>query len=80
MKNTETEFGGNRKVAFILSWRGGEHSRLMPEELCPLFREESGGLCKARACSQESVVRNKGDRILISSSCIVSKTVIDWHW
>ena len=24
-------------------------------------------------------MRNKGDRILISSSCTVSKTVIDWH-
>ena len=35
MKNMETEFGGNRKVAFILSWRRGEHSRLTPEELCP---------------------------------------------
>ena len=36
---------------------------------------ESRGLFKARARSQESVMRNKGDRILISSSCIVSKTV-----
>ena len=35
MKNTETEFGGNRKVAFILSQRRGEHSSLMPQELCP---------------------------------------------
>ena len=33
--------------------------------------EESRGLYKARAHSQESVMRNKGDRILISSSCIV---------
>ena len=35
MKNTETESGGNRKVAFILSQRRGEHSSLMPQELCP---------------------------------------------
>ena len=34
-KNTETEFGGNRKVALILSQRRGKHSRLMPQELCP---------------------------------------------
>lgn len=33
MKNTE--FGGNRKVAFILSQQRGEHSKLMPQELCP---------------------------------------------
>ena len=33
MKNTETEVGGNRKVAFILSWRRGKYSRLMPQEL-----------------------------------------------
>ena len=30
----ETELGGNRKVAFILSQRRGEHCRLMHEELC----------------------------------------------
>ena len=29
------KFGGNRKVALILSWWRGEHSRLMPQELCP---------------------------------------------
>ena len=34
-KNTETEFGGNRKVALILSSRRGEHSRLLPQEQCP---------------------------------------------
>ena len=34
-KNTETEFGGNRKVALTLSRQRGEHSRLMPQELCP---------------------------------------------
>ena len=32
----ETEFGGNRKVALILSWWRGGHSRFMPQELCPL--------------------------------------------
>ena len=35
IKNTETEFGGNRKVALILSSRRGEHSRLLPQEQCP---------------------------------------------
>ena len=45
---------------------------------CPLH-EESRGLYKARAPSQESVLRNKGGRILISSTFIVSKTVIDFH-
>ena len=31
----EAEFGGNRKVALILSWQRGEHRRLMPQELFP---------------------------------------------
>ena len=30
------EFGGNRKVALILSQWGREHNRFMPQELCPL--------------------------------------------
>ena len=34
MKNVETEFGGNRKVALIFSWWRGEHSRLLPQNLC----------------------------------------------
>ena len=38
----ETEFGGNRKVALILSWQRGEHSRLMPQELCPSSRGSLG--------------------------------------
>ena len=39
-KNTETETGGNRKVAFILSrWRG-EHSAVKPQELCPHLHEK----------------------------------------
>ena len=71
----ETESGGNRKVALILSQQRAEHSRFMPQKLCPLL-EKSRGLYKMRACSQESVMRNKGVRILISSSCVVSKTVI----
>ena len=29
-----TEFGGNRKVAFILNWWRGHPSRLMSQELC----------------------------------------------
>ena len=44
---------------------------------CAPLHEESRGLYKARAQSQESEMRNKGDRILISSSCVVSKTVTD---
>ena len=36
MKNTETEFRGNRKVAFILSQWRGEQGRPVPWELCPL--------------------------------------------
>ena len=53
----------------------GGQSRLKPQELCPLL-EESGGLYKTRG-SQSSVMRNRGDRIWISPSWIVSKTVID---
>ena len=34
MKNTETEFERNRKVAFILSRQKGEHSSRMLQELC----------------------------------------------
>ena len=34
-KNMETEFGGNRKVALILSWQRPEDSSLMPQELYP---------------------------------------------
>ena len=40
--------------------------------------EESRGLYKMRAHRQEVVMRNKGVRILISSFCTISKTVIDW--
>ena len=40
--------------------------------------EESRGLYTARTHSQESVMRNKGDRISLSSSCIFSKTVTEW--
>ena len=32
-KYTETELGGNRKVAFILNWWREDPSRLMPQEL-----------------------------------------------
>ena len=78
MKNTE--FGGDRKLVFILSQWRGEHNRLMPQNLCPSPpHEKSRGLYKARTCSQELVMKNKGDRILVSSSWIVSKPVINWH-
>ena len=49
MKITEREFGGNRKVAFILSWLRGELSGLVSQELCPPPHEEY----TARAPSQE---------------------------
>jgi len=61
----ETEFGGNRKVALILSRQRAEHSSLMPQELRPRLHEVSRGLHK---------MRDRGDRILISSSCIVLST------
>ena len=32
-------FGGNRKVALILSLQRGEQSRLVPQELCPPSHE-----------------------------------------
>ena len=45
----------------------------------PPPHEASRGLYTARAPSQESVMRNKGDRSLTSSSCTVSNSVIYWH-
>ena len=74
-------------MALILNWqRGGGTqlayaSRTVSTPHRPLHppHEESRSLYKMRTCSQESVMRNKGDRILIFSSCIVSKTVINWH-
>ena len=74
MKNMETEFGGNRKVALILSWWRGARSKLMPQELGPHLHKESRDLCTMRAHSQELAMSNQGVRILISFSCIVSKT------
>lgn len=35
MKNTETGFGGNSKVALILTWQRRECSRLTSQELVP---------------------------------------------
>ena len=34
------EFGGDRKVALILNQWRGQHSRLMPQKLCPPSHEE----------------------------------------
>ena len=77
-KSKETETGGNRKVAFILSEGGrGEHSRVTPQDLCPHLHEKSRGFYKAGI--QESAMRTEADRILILSSCIVSKAVINWQ-
>ena len=38
----EEEFGGNRKVALILSWQRAEHRRLMPQELFPTSMSSLG--------------------------------------
>ena len=35
IRNTEAARGENRKVALILSWRSGEHSKFLPQKLCP---------------------------------------------
>ena len=51
----------------------GRHNSLMPQDLNFHLYEESKSLYKMRACSQESMMRTKGVRILYSSSCIVSK-------
>ena len=45
----------------------------MPQDLNFHLYEESKSLYKMRACSQESMMRTKGVRILYSSFCIVSK-------
>ena len=74
-------------MALILNWqRGGGTqlayaSRTVSTPHRPLHppHDESRSLYKMRTCSQESVMRNKGDRILIFFSCIVSKTVRAWH-
>ena len=42
IKNTEIEFGKNRKVALILSQQRGEQSRLMPQKLSPLSMRNLG--------------------------------------
>ena len=42
LKSMETEFGGNRMVAFILSWQRAEHSSLMPQELHPRCMRSPG--------------------------------------
>ena len=73
----ETEFGGNRKWLYFSVGKEGNTSGSSLKNCAPLH-EEFRGSCKMRAHSQESVMRNKGDRILISSSCIVSRTVINW--
>ena len=77
LKNTETGFEGNRKVALVLIQQRGERSRLLLVRLPS--NKKSRGLYKIKACSQELMMRNKGVRVLSSSSCIVSKTVIGWH-
>ena len=67
-------------MALILSWQRREHSRVHASRTVPPYpHKESRGLYKARARSQDSVMRNKGDKILISSPCILSKTVTVWH-
>ena len=53
-------------MALILSQWRGEHSRAHASRTV-------GSL------GAYKTMRNKGVRILISSSCIVSKTIIDWR-
>ena len=71
-RNTETEFGGNRKMALITCRKRGECSRLLSQQLCPLpwgiWEDQIDGAHRLRY-----VIRNKVARILHSSSCIVSK-------
>ena len=74
MKNTETEFAGNRKVAFSASGEGNTVG-LCCKNWAPPVRSLGA---YTRACTQVSVMRTKGGRILIFPSCIVSKTVIGW--
>ena len=47
MKNTETEFGRNRKVAFILSRQRVELGRLMPENSS--LHEQSAAAAAAKS-------------------------------
>ena len=55
------EFGGNRKVALILSWQGRSTVVSCIKNCAPHpHHEESRGLYKMRTHSQESVMRNKG--------------------
>ena len=44
----------------------------------PQGRKDSDATERLHFCRQESVVRNRGARNLVSSSCVVSKTVINW--
>ena len=53
-------------MAFVLNQWRGEHSRLKLQELCPASMRSPGAYMR-----QGSVMKNKGDRILISSSCVV---------
>ena len=48
----KVEFGGNRKVVLILSWRRGEQSRLHTAPAPPLH-EKSRCLYKMRGCCSE---------------------------
>ena len=67
----ETESGGNRKLASILSWQRREPSRFMPQDLClPPLR--SLGAHRRKGSQSGGSMINKGDRTLISSSCIYS--------
>ena len=42
IRDMEAEFGGNRKVALILSWQRGEQGRLMLQELFPASMSSLG--------------------------------------
>ena len=64
-------------------WKCGFSSQLAERGTQEPCRPTMSGGClyKVRAHSQdsqESAMRGKGNRILIPSPCIVSKTVVDW--
>ena len=76
-KNTEREFGGNRKVDVILSREANTvGSRL---KNCATTALAPVRILGAYIRQGFAVMRNKGGRISMSSFCTVSKIVINWH-
>ena len=78
-KKVQRQFGENRELALILSWWSGRTLQTHATRTVPPFHGESMGLTNRKAHSQGQMMENKDGRILYSSSCIVSKTVIGCH-